>query len=179
LVAAEAKVGGEKHENNARAWSGYTKYWDSIGLDGNYFLDGMPQQHRIAIMGAFAMAIHEGRFLRPGDGPLAKKSVEGTINAVAATFRENGQEDPHRDPERHVGQLLQRQLRLYANDNPKEIQQKALPVCIYHIILSSPATELCRRTGKLAAAAHFWAMQSCEYSKVLRAEQRQTKQLCL
>ncbi len=130
-------------------------------------------------MGAFAVAIREGRFLRPGDGPLAKKSVEGTVNAVAATFQENGQEDPHRDAERHVGQLLQRQLRSYAKDDPKEIQQKAFPVCVYRIILSSPATELRRAIGKLAAAAHFWAMQSCKYSKVSRVEQRQTKQLCL
>jgi hypothetical protein len=85
-VAAEAGVGRGTHENDARAWSRYTKYCDSIGLNGNYFLDGMPRQHRIAIMGAFAVAIHEGRFLRPGDGPLAKKSVKGSVNAVAATF---------------------------------------------------------------------------------------------
>jgi hypothetical protein len=151
-VAAEARVGGGTHENDAQAWSRYTKYCDSIGLDGNYFLDGMPQQHRIATMGAFAMAIREGRFSRPGDGPLAKKSVEGTVNAVATTFRENGQEDPHQDAERHVGRLLQRQLRSYAKDDPKEIQQKALPVCVYRIILSSPATELRRVIGELAAA---------------------------
>jgi hypothetical protein len=33
--------------------------------------------------------------------------------------------------------------------------------------------------GHLAAAAHFWAMRSCEYLKVPKVEQRQTKQLCL
>jgi hypothetical protein len=33
--------------------------------------------------------------------------------------------------------------------------------------------------GKLAGAAHFWVMRSCEYVKVLKAEQRQTKQLCI
>ena len=117
LVATKAGVGGGTHENDARAWSCYTKHCDSIGLDGNYFLDGMPRQHRIAIMGAFAVAICEGRFSTLGDGPLAKKSVKGTVNAVAATFQENGQEDPLWDVERHVGQLLQRQLRLYAKDD--------------------------------------------------------------
>ncbi len=130
-------------------------------------------------MGAFAMAIREGRFLRPGDGPLAKKSVEGTVNAVAATFQGNRQEDPHRDAERLVGRLLQQQLRSYAKVDPKEIQQKALPVCVYRIILSSPATELRRAIGELTAAAHFWGMRSCKYSKVSRVEQHQTKQLCL
>jgi hypothetical protein len=33
--------------------------------------------------------------------------------------------------------------------------------------------------GHLAAAAHFWAMRSCEYLKVPKSEQQQTKQLCL
>jgi hypothetical protein len=33
--------------------------------------------------------------------------------------------------------------------------------------------------GDLTAAAHFWAMRSCEYLKVTKAEQRQMKQLCL
>ena len=61
-VAAEAGVGGGTHENNARAWSCYTKYCNSIGLDGNYFLDGMPRQHRIAIMGAFAGLYVKGDF---------------------------------------------------------------------------------------------------------------------
>jgi hypothetical protein len=123
--------------------------------------------------------VHEGRILRPGDGLLAKKSVANTINAVATTFRENRQEDPHRDTERNVGRLLQRQLRLYAKNNPKEKQQKALPVCVHHLILSFQSTELCHAMGKLAAAAHFWAMGLCKYSKVPKAEQQQMKQLCL
>jgi hypothetical protein len=64
-------------------------------------------------------------------------------------------------------------------NDPKEKQQKALPVCVYRLILASPATELRRSIAELAAAAHFWAMRSCKYSKVSRAEKRQTKQLCL
>jgi hypothetical protein len=33
--------------------------------------------------------------------------------------------------------------------------------------------------GNLTAAAHFWVMHSCEYLKVTKAEQQQTKQRCL
>ena len=178
-AAAKEGVGGGTHANDARAWSRYTKYCNSIGLNGNYFLDGMPQQHKLAIMGAFAVAVREGRFLRPTDGPLAKNSVSDTVNAVAATFQENGREDPHRDAECNVGRLLQRQLRSYSKNDPKAIQQKALPICVYRLLLASPAADLRRAISELAAAAHFWAMRSCEYSKVSRAEQRQTKQLCL
>jgi len=178
-VAAEEGVEGGTHENDTWAWARYTQYCDSVGIDRNYFLDGMPRQHKLAIIGAFAVAIREGRFLRQSDAPLAKTTVSNTVIAVAATFRENGREDPHRDAERHVGRLLQRQLRSYSQNNPKEKQQKALPVCVYRLILASPATELRRSIAELAAATHFWAMRSCEYSKVSRAEKRQTKQLCL
>ncbi len=130
-------------------------------------------------MGAFVVAMCVEQFSRPGDGPLAKNSVANTINAVAATFRENRQEDPHKDAERNIGRLLQWQLRSYAKNDPKEKQQKASPVCVHHLILSSQSTELRRTMGKLAAATHFWAMRSCKYSKVPKAEQQQTKQLCL
>ena len=179
LAAAEEGVGGGTHENDTRAWARYTQYCDSVGIDRNYFLDGMPRQHKLAIIGAFAVAIREGRFSRQSDAPLAKNTVSNTVNAVAATFRENGREDPHRDAERHVGRLLQRQLRSYSRNDPKEKQQKALPICVYRLILASPASELRRSIAELAAAAHFWAMRSCKYSKVSRAEKRQTKQLCL
>jgi hypothetical protein len=68
---------------------------------------------------------------------------------------------------------------LYKKDDPKEVQQKALPVCILCFILSSKSTELCQAMGELAGAAHFWAMRLCKYAKVPKAEQRQTMQLCL
>jgi len=98
---------------------------------------------------------------------------------VVAVFRENGHNDPKRDAERNVARLLRRQLRSYKKDDPKEVQQKALPICVLHLILSSNSTELCQAMGKLAGAAHFWAMHSCEYVKVPKAEHRQTKQLCI
>jgi hypothetical protein len=124
LAAAEAGVGGKTHENDSRAWSQYISYRDSIGLTSNYFLDGLTRQQRIAIMGAFAVAICEGRFSRPGDGPLAKKSVQNTINAVVRTFCENGREDPHRDAERQVSRLLQWQMRSYKKMTQKKNNKK-------------------------------------------------------
>ena len=98
---------------------------------------------------------------------------------MAAVYRENGHGDPKQDVERNVARLLQRQLRSYKKDNPKEVQQKTLPVCTLHLILSSKSTELHQAMGELAGAAHFWVLCSCEYAKVPKAEQRQTKQLCI
>ena len=98
---------------------------------------------------------------------------------MAAVFRENEHDGPKRDAERNVARLLRRQLRSYKKDDPKEVQQKALTVCVLRLILSSKSTELRQAMGKLAGAVHFWSMRSCEYAKVPKAEQRQTKQLCI
>jgi hypothetical protein len=88
-------------------------------------------------MGAFAVAIHQGRFLRQNGSPLAESIVVDTPNLVAATFQENGLEDPQKDAKNNMCQLLQQQLSAYKKDNPKEKQQKALPVCVLRQILSS------------------------------------------
>ncbi len=72
LVVTEEVVGGGTHENDTRAWTRYTQYCHSIGLDGNYFLDRIPRQHKLAVMGAFTVAICEGQFSRHSDAPLAK-----------------------------------------------------------------------------------------------------------
>jgi hypothetical protein len=99
----------------------------------------MSQTHRIEIISDFAVAMRQGQFSQP-HAPLAESTVSDTINHVAAVFRENGYDDLKRDAERNIAQLLQRQLRLYKKDNPKEVQQKALPICVLCIILSSKST---------------------------------------
>ncbi len=113
------------------------------------------------------------------EGSVSPTGPRQNLLDMAAVFRDNGHNNPKRDAERNVARLLRRQLRSYKKDDPKEEQQKALPVCILRLILSSKSTEICQAMGKLAGAAHFWAMRSCEYAKVPKAEQKQTKQLCI
>ena len=177
--ARETAVGRKTHENEARAWDRYTRWCELVGIGDDPFLDGFSRQHRIEIMGAFAVAIREGRFSRRNDDPLAQKSVANTLNFVAATFREHGREDPKKDVDNNVARLLRRQLRSYKKDDPKKVEQKALPLCVIRLILSDRSSELQRAMGDLVAAAHFWAMRSCEYLKVPKQDQRQTKLLCL
>jgi len=157
----QTAVGGNTLDNETRAWNRYSEYCRSIGLGDNLFLEDMSQTHRIEIIGGFPMTVHQEQFSRPRDAPLAESTVSDTLNHVAAVFRENGHNDPKRDAERYVARLLRRQLRSYKKDDPKEVQQKALPVCILHLILSSKSTELRQAMGKLARAAHFWVMRSC------------------
>jgi hypothetical protein len=59
------------------------------------------------------------------------------------------------------------------------MEQKTLPLCVIRLILSNRSTELQWAMGNLTAATHFWVMRSCEYLKITKAEQQQTKQLCL
>ena len=98
---------------------------------------------------------------------------------MAATFREHGRKDPKKDVNNNVARLLRQQLRSYKKDDPKTVEQKALPLCVIPLILSDRSSELQPAMGNLVAAAHFWAMRSCEYLKVPKPDQQQTKQLCI
>jgi hypothetical protein len=57
-------------------------------------------------MGAFAMAVHQGRFLQQCDAPLAESTVANTINAVAVTIRENGRNNPKKHAKNNISQVL-------------------------------------------------------------------------
>ena len=60
LAARQTAVGGGTLENKTWTWKWYTEYCNHIGLGHNPFLDGMSRQHKIEIMGAFAVALHQG-----------------------------------------------------------------------------------------------------------------------
>ncbi len=63
---------------------------------------------------------------------------------MAATFREHGREDPQKDVNNNIAQLLRQQLRSYKKDDPKTVEQKALPLCVIRLILSNRSSELQR-----------------------------------
>ena len=99
-AARQTAVGGGTLKNEAWAWKRYTEYCNRVGLGHNPFLDGMSRQHKIKIMGAFAVALRQGQFSRAADAPLAHSTVGDTLNLVAATFPDNGRDDPKQDAER-------------------------------------------------------------------------------
>jgi hypothetical protein len=109
-AARQTAVGGETLENKAWAWKWYTEYCNHVGLGHTPFLDGMSRQHKIKIMGAFAVALCQEQFSRAADAPLAHSTVRDTLNLVAATFRDNGRDNPKQDAVNNVAQLLGRQL---------------------------------------------------------------------
>ena len=64
-------------------------------------------------------------------------------------------------------------------DNPKVMEQKALPLSVICLILSNRSSELHRVMDDLVLVAHFWAMHLCKYLKVPKQDEWKTKQLCL
>ena len=60
--ARQGAVTGKTIEDQDRAWRRWEEYANSIGIGDDLFLDGLPKPNRIKIMGAFALALREGRF---------------------------------------------------------------------------------------------------------------------
>jgi hypothetical protein len=71
------------------------------------------------MLGAFAMAVREGRFLQERHERLAEGTVQGTISHKVQAFRAKGRPNPTKDADSKLSILPSRQLRAYRNDNPK------------------------------------------------------------
>ena len=104
-------------------------WYGSIGCDDLY-LNKFSQVEQNLLLGAFAMAVREGRFTKDRTEPLVEGTVRGTISHVVQAFRESGRQNPSKDADNMLSVLLSRQFRAYRNDDPKEVQQKALPFCV-------------------------------------------------
>ncbi len=63
--------------------------------------------------------------------------------------------------------------------DPKEIQQKAIPLDVISLIAKLDATETQRAITQLIIGAFFFACRSCEYLEVSHPESKRTKQLTL
>ncbi len=94
------------------------------------------------MLGAFAMAVREGRFLRERHEPLAEGTVRGTISHVVQAFRAKGRSNPTKEADSKLSILLSRQFRAYQNNDPKQVQQKALPFAVFDELAKRQVTEL-------------------------------------
>jgi hypothetical protein len=78
---------------------------------------------------------------------------------------------------------LLRQFKGMRNKDPGEVQQKALPVCVYRelhrlaIFQKSDQSHLDESIAWILTLAYFWCMRSCEYSDV--QGERRTKIFCV
>jgi hypothetical protein len=82
------------------------------------------------MLGAFAMAVREGQFLRDYHEVLVEGTVRGAISHVVQTFQEAGRQNPTKEDDRELSILLSIQYQMYKNKDPQQKQQKALPFIV-------------------------------------------------
>ena len=87
------------------------------------------------------MAVREGRFLKDPTEPRVEGTVQGAISHVVQAFLESGQQKPNKDTDNMLSILLSRQFRAYCNDDPKQVQQKALPFVVLDKLAKRQVTE--------------------------------------
>ena len=121
-TAREGAVTGKTHADQARAMRRWATYSESIGIKGDVFLDFFTKGQRIKLMGAFAMALREGRFSPQHHGTLAEETVRSTISYVGSIFRENDRPNPTRDADGELGRLLSQQYHSFKKSDPKPKQ---------------------------------------------------------
>jgi hypothetical protein len=179
-AAKSASKGAVVEGTNAKqicAWSRYSRYLFSIGLQDDLFLDNFSRGNKHKILSAFAQAIREGRFCNRAPKNVKAESVRATLDCVAQAYKLADRADPRLDPDGKLAFILQRQLRGYSATDDPESPQVAITASVlkefYKLSISKVDKALC----ELFIGAFFFAMRSCEYMKVTGS--RKTKLLSL
>ena len=94
---------------------------------------------------------------------------------MAASFRSHGYPNPAHDQHGDLDWILACQFCSYKIADPKEIQQKAIPLEVISLINRAATTNRQHTIAQLITGAFFFACRSCKYLKVQRPEDKQTK----
>jgi hypothetical protein len=78
--------------------------------------------------------LQEGQFSKSTSTTFGIKTVQGSIDHVVATSRENDCQNPTFDADGRLSWTLARQFRAYTKEDPKAVQEKALPICIIKLL---------------------------------------------
>ena len=73
------------------------------------FMDSLARHERIIMLGAFAMAVREGRYSRDRHEVLVEGTVRGAVSHVVQAFRAAGRQNPTKDNDRELNIHLSRQ----------------------------------------------------------------------
>ncbi len=116
LIAAETSregaVTGSTNKNHAWLRHQFTKYLGTISIGHNVFLDSFTRSQQNKIIGAFAMALREGRFSSAAHDTLALETIRNTISDIA-TFKENSWPNPTKDNNLQLSFVIQCQFWAY------------------------------------------------------------------
>jgi hypothetical protein len=164
---------GTNNKEQIRSWKRWLEYLTSIGLGDDVFLDELTRSQRHRILSAFIQAIRDARFSAERFSVLKAPQCRSAMDNVAKTFRANDRPDPRHDSDGGLAYVLQRQLKGLENADPGPIQQYAITTGVLLTVLKCSLTHVDVAMATLLCGAFFFAMRSCEYSKV--SGERRTK----
>ena len=120
-------------------------------------MDQLARFEQIIMLGAFAMAVREGRFLLDRHEVLVEGTVRVAVSQVVQAFWTAGRQNPTKDDDHKLSILLSRQFRAYKNDDPQQKQQKALPFIVLDKLAKRQVMELDIALSQLTIGAAFFA----------------------
>ena len=136
LLAAEMQrengITKNTRDKELRVWRRWLEYTKLIEFEQDIWLEHLSPEGRAKIMGAFAAALRRRQFSRPDKNDLAAGTVQETVAKLGEIFRANvGYNPTHGVGTQGFHPSLTRQFKGMRNEDPGEVHQKALPVCVY------------------------------------------------
>jgi hypothetical protein len=122
-ASRERAITEASHDDGARSWGRWQKWCKSIGCNDLY-LDQFSQIKQNLLLGAFAMAVREGRFSLNHSDALVEGTIRGAISQVVQAFWESGRQNPTKDADNMLSVLLSRQFMSYRNEIPKKCNKR-------------------------------------------------------
>lgn len=178
--AREDAVTAPTTKDKLRAWKRWLEFLDAIELEDDDFLEDFDCAAKQVLIAAFAQSVRDAEYSTAAFTSLAAGTVQAAVNYVAQTFIDHFKGDPRKDESGATSRLLSQQYRGYKNTDPPAKQQKAVTCSILREMGKHTSTLKDLATAQLSSGAFFFAMRSCEYTKVTaKAEDRRTKLLCL
>ena len=178
-TAAAAARGNARVRSTSKeqisAWNRWCEFIKQIEYENDQFLDNLKRSQKTYILACFAQAVREATYSKRTKQTLVAETVRGTVDNVATTFRDYDREDPRLDKDGKTARILQQQYSGYRKEDPPERQQKAAPAALVEEVTKNKATNRLVALGQLVIIAYYFAMRSCEYLKVPKQEDRQTK----
>jgi hypothetical protein len=166
--AEQAQAAGVEactHSKCDLAWRRWLEYLNAASLLSDPFLDVFQPEDRIHLLCAFMHAVREGRFSR-GPDPNKASTAREAVDYVAQKFKAAFRPDPRTDLTGSISILIKRQTKGYQNLDPSVQHEKALPCSFYRHLLQAAITQFDVGVAHLCIGALFFAMRSCEYTKV-------------
>jgi len=163
---------GESGENSCPQWA----------LDAMNIWKLLSAWQRHIMLLAFVQAVRNAEYSLGRIKRLVATTVNDTIAYISQTFRLAQKQDHRLDKDKKTCILIQQTICGYKNQDPGVKQMKAIPVMLIRMIWKLAKltnAPLGIAIAQLVTLAFFFAMRSCEYSKMSSEESKRTEIICL